>query len=123
MDPTKVAAVADWPIPKNKKEVQQFLGFSNYYRHFIRGFSGIAKPLTALTGKEQWVWNLEQQTTFEEIKRRICSKPVLTIPVNDTPYRLEADLSDYASGAVLSQKVDGKWHPVAYIFKALNKTE
>jgi hypothetical protein len=54
MDPAKVAAVADWPILKNKKEVQQFLGFANYYRRFIRGFSGIAKPLTSLTGNEQW---------------------------------------------------------------------
>ena len=54
MDPVKVVAVADWPILKNKKEVQQFLGFANYYRRFIRGFSGIAKPLTLLTGNEQW---------------------------------------------------------------------
>jgi hypothetical protein len=123
MDPAKVAAIADWPIPKNKKEIQKFLGFANYYRRFIKDFSGIAKPLTSLTGNEQWVWNPNQQTTFEEIKKWICSEPVLTIPIDNTPYRLEADASDYASGAVLSQKINNKWHPVAYMSKAFNETE
>jgi Reverse transcriptase (RNA-dependent DNA polymerase) len=69
MDPAKVAAIANWPTPKNKKEVQKFLGFTNYYRHFIKDFSKIAKPLTSLTGNEQWVWNPNQQTAFEEIKK------------------------------------------------------
>jgi len=123
MDPAKVAAIAGWPIPKNKKEIQQFLGFANYYRRFIKDFSGITKPLTSLTGKEQWAWNPEQQTAFEQIKRCMCSKPVLTIPVDNALYRLEADSSDYASGAVLSQKVNDKWHPIAYMSKALNKME
>jgi len=123
MDPAKVTAVAEWPKTKNKKEVQQFLGFANYYRQFIKGFSGVAKPLTSLTGNEPWHWNSEQQNTFEEIKKRICSEPVLIIPVDNAPYCLEADSSDYASGAILSQKVDDKWHPVAYMLKALNETE
>ena len=107
------------PLP----QVQQFLGFANYYRRFIRGFSGIAKPLTILTGKELWHWGTEQTEAFEEIKRRICSELVLMIPVDNAPYRLEADSSDYASGAVLSQRVDDKWHPIAYMSKALNETQ
>jgi len=74
-------------------------------------------------GKEQWAWNREQQTAFEEIKRCMCSEPILTIPVDNAPYQLEADSSDYASGAVLSQKVDDKWHPITYMSKALNETE
>jgi RNase H-like domain found in reverse transcriptase/Reverse transcriptase (RNA-dependent DNA polymerase) len=123
MDPAKVSAVAKWPTPKNKKEVQQFLGFANYYRWFIRGFSGIAKPLTSLTGNELWHWGTEQTEAFEEIKKQICSEPVLMIPLDNAPYCLEADSSDYASGAVLSQKVDDKWHPIAYMSKALNETQ
>ena len=123
MDPAKVAAIAEWPIPKNKKEVQKFLGFANYYRRFIKDFSKIAKPLTTLTGNEQWVWNLNQLSAFEQIKKRICSEPVLTIPIDNAPYRLEADASDYASGAVLSQKINDKWHPIAYMSKAFNETE
>jgi len=113
----------EWPTPKNKKEVQQFLGFTNYYRHFIKGFSRVAKPFTSLTSKDQWQWKPEQQTVFEEIKKQICSEQVLTILVDKAPYHLEADSSNYASGAVLSQKIDDKWHPVAYMSKALNETE
>jgi hypothetical protein len=48
---------------------------------------------------------------------------VLTIPVDNAPYKLEVDSSDYASGGVLSQKVDDKWHPITYMSKALNKTK
>jgi RNase H-like domain found in reverse transcriptase len=99
------------------------LGFANYYRHFIKGFSRIAKPLTSLTGNELWHWGTEQQEAFEEVKKQICSELVLIIPVDNAPYCLEADSSDYASGAVLSQKVDNKWHPVAYMSKALNETQ
>ena len=42
MDPAKVAGVSEWPTPSNKKEVQSFLGFINFYRRFIEGFSHIA---------------------------------------------------------------------------------
>jgi hypothetical protein len=123
MDPIKVATVVDWLIPKNKNEIQQFLGFANYYQQLIRGFSGVAKPLTSLMGNEKWHWNAEQQTAFKEIKEQICSEPVLTIPIDNAPYHLEADSLDYTSGAVLSQKVNDKWHPVAFMSKALNEME
>ena len=52
MDPIKVQAITDWPTPKNKKEVQQFLGFLNFYQRFIKDFGTVAKPMTSLTGKE-----------------------------------------------------------------------
>ena len=48
MDPVKVAGVAAWPTPENKKDVQQFLGFTNFYRRFIWGYSRIARPLNEL---------------------------------------------------------------------------
>ena len=69
IDLMKVAAIAEWLILKNRKEVQQFLGFTNYYSQFIKGFSGVAKPLTSLIGNKQWHWESEQQNTFEEIKK------------------------------------------------------
>ncbi|EFQ85321.1 hypothetical protein PTT_19763, partial [Pyrenophora teres f. teres 0-1] len=49
MDPEKVSAIQDWLLPKTLKDVQAFLGFANFYRRFIYGFSDIAKPLTHLT--------------------------------------------------------------------------
>ena len=48
-DPKKVEAVLDWPVPKTVSDVRSFLGFVGYYRRFIKGFSGLAKPLTSLT--------------------------------------------------------------------------
>ena len=53
MDPVKIAGVADWPAPQNKKEVQSFLGFTNFYQQFIQDFSHHAHPLFDLTSKDQ----------------------------------------------------------------------
>ena len=52
MDPVKVAGVTEWPTPSNRKEVQSFLGFTNFYRRFIQGFSHLARPLFDLTWKD-----------------------------------------------------------------------
>ncbi len=66
-----------------KKEVQSFLGFCNFYRCFIRGFVGVAKPLTLLTKKGKWVWGREQHKVFEELKQRMTEEPVLIVPCNN----------------------------------------
>ncbi|GLB43850.1 putative chromo (CHRromatin Organisation MOdifier) domain containing protein [Lyophyllum shimeji] len=126
MDPVKVAGVAEWPVPKNKKEVQSFLGFTNFYRRFIRDFSHHARPLFDLTAKDvAWTWGSGQQDAFDALKRAITSKPVLIFPDDDRPFRVEADSSDFATGAVLSQQSpeDEKWHPVAFYSKSLNAVE
>src|SRR6202047_5489340 len=60
MDPTKVSAIRDWPIPTKKQEVQRFLGFCNFYRRFIKDYSKIAKPLTILTGDIPFEWTTHQ---------------------------------------------------------------
>lgn len=67
MDLVKVEAVREWPVPRNKKEVQQFLGFVNFYRRFIEGYSTVAKPLTELTGKLEWRWEQRQVDAFNTI--------------------------------------------------------
>src|SRR5277367_1375022 len=123
MDPAKVTAIRDWPEPHKKKELQAFLGFTNFYRRFIKDYSAIARPLTRLTGKEEWKWESEQVLAFLALKEHICAEPVLALPINDAPYRIECDASDYAIGSVLSQLQKGKWHPVAFLSKSLNSTE
>ena len=67
MDPIKTKAMADWPKPNKKKDLQQFLGFCNFYRRFIKGYSGVAKPLTYLTRNINWKWDPIQQLTFDEL--------------------------------------------------------
>jgi len=125
MDPVKVEGVSAWPTPSNVKEVQSFLGFVNFYRRFIKDFSDIAKPLHELTRKDSaWNWTDACQKAFDLLKNAITSSPILIFPDDSKPYKVEADSSDYATGAVLSQEgEDGKWHPVAFLSKCLNSVE
>ena len=123
MDPVKVQGVATWPEPECKKDVQSFLGFCNFYRRFIRDYGRIAKPLTSLTGKVDWTWEDVQKSAFLGLKNAITTAPVLILPDENSPFRVECDASDYALGAVLSQERDGKWHPVAFLSKAMTDTE
>jgi hypothetical protein len=126
MDPVKIAGVADWPTPSNKKEVQSFVGFVNFYRHFIPGFSHHAHALFDLTMKDvRFIWGLPQEDSFMKLKELVTSAPVLVLPNDNLPFRLEADGSSIATGAVLSQQNvdDNVWHPVTFLSKALNPVE
>jgi hypothetical protein len=126
MDPVKAAGVVEWPVPKNKKEVQQFLGFTNFYRRFIQDFSHHAHTMFDLTGaKVLFKWGMEQQTAFDKLQESITSTPVLMFADNSKPFRVEADSLDFATGVVLSQQSDsdGKWHSIAFYSKSLNAVE
>src|ERR1700733_1281847 len=126
MDPVKVAGVAEWPTPTNKKEVQSFLGFTNFYRRFIANFSHHARPLFNLTKKEvAFTWGEEERSAFDTLKGMVTSAPVLILSQTDRPFRIEADGSGVATGAVLSQvsPEDEKWHPVAFLSKSLSEVE
>jgi hypothetical protein len=126
MDPVKIAGVADWPTSSNKKEVQSFVGFVNFYQCFIPGFSHHARALFDLTMKDvRFIWGLPQEDSFMKLKELVTSAPVLVLPNDDLPFRLEADGSGIATGVVLSQQQveDNTWHPVAFLSKALNLVE
>jgi len=126
MDPVKVTGVREWPTPENKTDIQAFLGFVNFYRRFIQDFSAKARPLFDLTHSEQvWAWSGKEQTAFEDLKTAVTTAPVLMSPQDSEPFRVEADSSDFATGAVLSQQstTDGKWHPVAFYSKSLSSVE
>ncbi len=105
MDPVKVEGVDGWKPPKNLMELQGFTGFINFYHHFTKGFSKIAKPLNTL-------------------KRLICKEPVLLMPNLEAPFKMEVDMSSFAIGATLSQQDEqSHWHPIAYFSKTLSKVE
>jgi hypothetical protein len=126
MDLVKIAGVADWPTPSNKKEVQSFVSFINLYRRFMPGFSHHARTLFDLTMKDvRFIWGLPQEDSFMKLKELITLAPVLVLPNDDLPFRLEANGSGIATGAVLSQQQvnDNAWHPVAFLSKALNPVE
>ena len=125
MDPSKVAAVKDWPTPTTLKEVQAFIGFANFYRRFIKDFSTMAHPLHDLTKKDvPWHWSQEQQEAFNAIKKQFCEEPILKVYDPDLPTCIECDASGFATGGIPSQKhEDGLWHPVAYRSQSMSKEE
>src|SRR3979490_1279701 len=126
MDPVKVRGVTEWPMPKSQKEVQSFLGFANFYRRFIKDFSSHARPLFDLIKKEvQCKWGEDEEGALRKLKDHITSAPVLTFPDDAWMYQVEADASDFATGATLSQQSpeDDTWHPIAFFSKSLSPVE
>jgi hypothetical protein len=123
MDPVKVAGIAEWPTPICKRDVQSFLGFCNFDRHFIHYFADITCPLHTLTGNIPFEWKKECQTSFNKLKTLLISEPILTIPNNHDKFRLETDALQYAMGAVLMQNQDNKWKPIGYMSKAFDATQ
>ena len=123
MDPVKVKGVQNWPLPTNKREVQSFLGFCNFYRCFVKGFMLIAKPLTRLTGNDTFLWTDTHTRAFEGLRDTLMMAPTLRIPNPNAPFHLETDVSAYAVGAVLSQPTEGHWHPMAFMSKAMTETQ
>ncbi|XP_061136628.1 uncharacterized protein LOC133155378 [Syngnathus typhle] len=126
MDPAKVSAVTQWPRPDNRKKVQQFLGFANFYRRFIRGFSATAAPLHALTSSTTpFCWTTEAEAAFQELKRRFSTAPILTLPDPTRQFVVEVDASSRGIGAVLSQRSpeDNKLHPCAYLSRRMTPAE
>jgi hypothetical protein len=118
MSPIKVQSIQDWVAPRSVKNVQQFLGFANFYRRFIDGFSKVARPLTELTKKDAkaaFNWSETAGTAFATLKRLFTEAPILVHFHPEKPTVVETDASDFALGAVLSQIQETKrLHPVAY---------
>jgi hypothetical protein len=119
-DPAKIAVVKDWPEPDNVHKLRSFLGFCNYFRKFIQGYSKLALPLTSLTKKgERYEWTDACQQAFEGLKWNLTNAPLLSLPDPGKPYEMVADASGYAIGGVLFQ--EGK--PIAYESRKMNSAE
>ena len=115
MDPEKIKVVLEWPIPKNVKGVRGFLELIRYYRKFIEGYGKIEKPLIELTKKDGFKWGLEAQTTFEMLKKKMTTAPVLGLLNFSKGFIIECDASGHGLSAVLMQE----GCPLAYFSKGL----
>ena len=104
VDPTKVEAVLDWRQPKTVSEICSFLGLAGYYRRFIQDFSKLAKPTTRLMQKGvKYEWDEACEKSFQELKKRLTSAPILTIPEREVGYTMYCDASKEGLGCVLMQ--------------------
>jgi len=94
VDPTKVAAVEEWPRPTNVSEVRNFLGMAGYYQRFVKDFSKIASPLIQLLRKDhKFEWMGDCETSFQELKQRLLTAPISTIPEGNEGYVVYNDAS------------------------------
>jgi len=104
VDPGKVEVVLNWKAPTNVSEIRSFVGLAGYYRRFIQDFSKIAAPLTTLTRKGvKFVWSQKCEHAFQELKRRLTSAPVLTLPNGSGGFVIYSVASGTGLGCVLMQ--------------------
>ncbi|CAL8163124.1 unnamed protein product [Prunus armeniaca] len=120
VDPRKVEAVMNWVQPTSVTKVRSFLGLAGYYRRFVERFSSIAAPLTRLTRKDvKFEWTEECEHSFQELKKRLITAPVLALPDNSGNFVIYSDASLQGLGCVLMQHD----RVIAYASRQLKKHE
>ena len=119
----KVAAIQNYPKPKDVTELRRFLGMINFYRRFIANAASVQAPLNAfLQGakkkdKRPITWTEEAEKAFKTCKDSVANAALLAHPENNSPLILTTDASDLACGAALQQQVNGTWEPIAFFSK------
>ena len=122
--PEKLAAVKEWPTPRNIHEVGAFLGTTSYYRKFCKSFCDILRPLHKLTEKQNaFKWTEECENAFKKLKHVLTTASVLGYPRSDAEFIIDCDCSSYGMGAILSLKQDRVERVISYYSKSLSKAE
>jgi hypothetical protein len=103
--PKKATAILDWKAPKDAREIKSFIGMVGYYRHFIKGFSKIARPMIALLAKKvEFKWTLACQKSFETLKEKLTKTPILILPDVHRSFSVYCDASYTRLGYVLMEE-------------------
>jgi transposase InsO family protein len=138
VDTSKTETLKTWPTPKSVDDMRMFLGFTGYFRKFVKDYAKIAKPLNDLlagnggqTNRKKrklqkslsWKWEQEQQVAFETLKEKLMTPPILAFPDYTKPFILHIDASLRGLGAVLLQKQENQERVIAYASRGLKVSE
>jgi hypothetical protein len=94
LDPNKIQDVLSWNTPTHVSDIQSFLRLASYYQRFIEGFSKITKPMTELLGKDKkFQWTPDCEASFQELKKRLTTAPVLVTLDMEKPFSIYCDAS------------------------------
>ncbi|RVW58019.1 Retrovirus-related Pol polyprotein from transposon opus [Vitis vinifera] len=116
VDKAKVELIVKLSSPTTVKGVRQFLGHVEFYRRFIKDFSNLSKPLCELLAKDaKFIWDERCQKSFDQLKQFLTTTPIVKAPNWQLPFEVMCDASDFAIGAVLGQREDGKPYVIRWI--------
>ncbi|GKE87256.1 putative reverse transcriptase domain-containing protein [Tanacetum coccineum] len=105
VDLAKIESIKDWGSPKTPTEIRKFLGLVGYYQTFIGGFLKIAKSMKKITQKGiKFDWGEKEENTFQLIKQKLCSAPILALPEGSEDFVVYYDASHKGLGVVLMQR-------------------
>ena len=122
--PHNISKIKEFPQPKNRKQLQRFLGITNYNRRFINKYAELCTPLNRLTStKVEFIWTENEQKAFEKLKQDFHKALSLFLPDWNKPFVIRTDASSKAVGSVLGQfSSDGSFKPLGYHSESLSKT-
>ena len=119
VNPDKVKAILEWPIPSTLQELRSSHGLSTFYQCFIISFSTIMAPIIDCMKKNQFVWTKAATKAFEEVKKRLTEAPVLQLPNFSKVFEVACNASNVGIGGMLSQE----GHPIAFFSEKLNEAK
>jgi hypothetical protein len=125
VDPSKIAVIVDFPPPTSVKQLCTALGHTGYYRKFIKGYAQITAPMEKLLNKEcQFGWIEECQQSFDTLKQKMVTAPILVFPNWSKEFHVHVDASSIALGEVLEKPGEGDIdHPLTFSSRNLSTTE
>ncbi|GKD17068.1 reverse transcriptase domain-containing protein [Tanacetum coccineum] len=124
VDRAKIDVIAKLPYPTNVKGVRCFLRHAGFYRRFIKDYSMISKPMTQLLMKDaRFDFSDDCKKAFNILKEKLTTAPIIISSDWNVPFELMRDASDFAVGAIIGQRIDGKFKPIYYVTKALNNAQ
>ncbi|GKB70022.1 reverse transcriptase domain-containing protein [Tanacetum coccineum] len=124
VDKSKIDVIAKLPYPTNVKGVRSFLGHVGFYRKLIKDLSMISKPKTQLLMKDaKFDFSEDYKKAFNKLKEKLTTAPIIISPDWSVPFELMCDVSDFAAGTVLGQRIEGRFKPIYYASKTLNDAQ